>query len=116
MQTLQDFMMLFRLEPNMNYQPTANDLAEQKKQWGSWIGGIASQAKLVTTNQLGFEGKQVDADLSVKEGIHMANNTIVGGNMVVKAQSIDEAMDMAKGCPILAMGGSVEVRSIIPMS
>lgn len=116
MKPLQDFMMLFRLEPNMNYQPTASDLAIQEKQWGSWIGSIASQAKLVTTNQLGFQGKQIDADLSVRDGIYMADNTMVGGNMVVKAQSIDEAIDMAKGCPILLMGGSVEVRSIIPMS
>lgn len=116
METLLDFMMLFRLEPDMSYQPTANELAEQKKQWGGWIGSIAAQARLVNTNQLGFTGKQLQANLSVKEGIHVSDKTTIGGNMVVKAESIDDAIDMAKGCPILLIGGSVEVRSMIPMS
>jgi hypothetical protein len=28
---------------------------------------------------------------------------------------MEEATEMAKGCPILKMGGTVEVRDIIPM-
>jgi hypothetical protein len=35
--------------------------------------------------------------------------------MIVKANSIAEAAEMAKNCPILNMGGNVEVRSIQPM-
>ncbi len=65
MDKLNDFMMLFRLEPNNNYQPTQSDLVKQKQYGGSWIGGIASQAKLASTSQLGFTGKQLNADLSV---------------------------------------------------
>jgi len=39
----------------------------------------------------------------------------LGGISVVKAGSIDEAVQMAKGCPILADGGSVEVAEALPM-
>jgi hypothetical protein len=35
--------------------------------------------------------------------------------MIVKANTLDEAVEMAKKCPILHMGGSVEVRAIQPM-
>jgi hypothetical protein len=35
--------------------------------------------------------------------------------MVVKANTIDAAVEMAKNCPILLMGGTVEIRSIQPM-
>jgi hypothetical protein len=35
--------------------------------------------------------------------------------MVITAENFDEAVEMAKGCPILFMGGSVEVRDIMPM-
>ncbi|MES2515123.1 MAG: hypothetical protein V4580_13310 [Bacteroidota bacterium] len=115
MEKLNDFMMLFRLEPNLNYKPTEQDLIEQKKQWGSWIGGIAAQAKLVNTHQLGFSGKQLHADMSVEETINISNNKMLAGNMVVKANSMDDALEMAKGCPILSMGGSLEIRDIIPM-
>jgi len=35
--------------------------------------------------------------------------------MVVRANTLAEATEMAKDCPILKMGGTVEVRSINPM-
>lgn len=115
MEQLKDFMLLFRFEPSNNYQPTEAELNEQQKQWGAYIGGIASQAKFVSTCQLGFSGKQIFADLSVKEGIAIAENQTLGGNMVVKAKNMEDATEMAKGCPILKIGGTVEVRDIIPM-
>jgi hypothetical protein len=110
-----EFMMVFRFEPNNNYQPTEVELNEMHQAWGAFIGNIAIQEKLVSTHHLSFEGKQIFADKSVVEGIHVANNLTIAGNMIVKANSIDEAADMAKNCPILVMGGTVEVRAIQPM-
>jgi hypothetical protein len=36
--------------------------------------------------------------------------------MVLKADSMEAATELAKNCPILMMGGNVEVREIIPMN
>ena len=115
MKTEQIFMMLFRFTPNADYQPTAQEQAEMHQQWGAFIGGIASTGNLVSTHQLGFEGKQISADLSITDGVRIAENQTLGGNMIVKADSLEEATEIAKGCPILKMGGTVEVRTIIPM-
>lgn len=108
-------MLLFRLAPNPDYKPTEAEMARQKQSWGAWIGGIAAQARLVSTTQLGYTGKQLQADLSVRNGLHLAEGQTLGGNLLLKARSLDEALEMAKGCPILAMGGTVEVRDTIPM-
>ena len=116
MENANEFMLVFRYTPNPNYQPSPEDLAEMKSQWGSYIGNVLMQEKLVHTHQLGFEGRKVTADLSVTDGVDMANNLTMGGNMVVKANSIEEATEIAKGSPILKMGGTVEVRNIIPMN
>jgi hypothetical protein len=110
-----EFMLLFRFEPSNDYQPTAAELALMQQQWGAFIGQIASQEKLVSTYQLGFEGQQIAPDLSVSEGLYVASKQTLAGNMVVRAGSLDEAVEMAKGCPILFMGGTVEVRNILPM-
>ena len=115
MENLKSFMMMFRFEPIQDYQPTEEELNGQQQKWGTWIGGIAAQAKLVDTNQLGFEGKLLYPDLSVKDGIYVSENKTLGGNMIVRAASIDQAMELAKGCPILEMGGFVEVRDIVSM-
>jgi hypothetical protein len=109
-----EFMFVFRFEPN-NSQPTEVELNEMQQQWGSFIRNIAIQEKLVSTHQLSFEGKQILADKSVTEGIHVSENQMLGGNMIVKANTMNEAVEMAKSCPVLLMGGSVEVRAIQPM-
>ena len=110
-----EFMLVFRYEPNNNYQPSEAEMNEIHLQWGGFIGNIAIQEKLVSTHQLGFEGKQIFADKSVHEGIHISENLTLGGNMIVKANNLDEAVELAKNCPVLLMGGSVEVRAIQPM-
>jgi hypothetical protein len=110
-----EFMLVFRYEPNTNYQPTEAEINEMHQQWGAFIGNIAIQEKLVSTHQLAFEGKQIFADRSVADGIYIAQNQMLGGNMIVTADSIEAAVEMAKNCPILLMGGTVEVRAIQPM-
>jgi hypothetical protein len=115
MENKQEFMLLFRFEPSYDYQPTEAEMNEMHQQWGAFIGNIAIQEKLVSTHQLGFEGKQISADKSVVEGINVSENQTIAGNMIVKANSLNQAVEMAKDCPILHMGGNVEVRSINPM-
>lgn len=115
MKNSHEFMLLFRFEPNFNFQPTAEEEALMQQQWGAYIGGLAIQEKLIGTHQLGFEGVTVLADQSVNSGILIAENQALGGNMIVKAINIQEAVEIAKGCPILSMGGNVEVRSILEM-
>ena len=110
-----EFMLVFRYEPSNDYQPTAAEMNEMHQQWGAFIGNIAIQEKLVSTHQLGFEGKQIFAGKSVTDGICIADSQTLSGNMIVKANAMDEAVAMAQNCPILLMGGTVEVRSIQPM-
>ena len=115
MEQAKEFMLMFRFEPT-NEQPTPEQLQEMQKQWGEFIGNIALQGKLVNTYQLGFEGMQVFADQTTNEGIQITEGQTLSGNMVLKADSLEVATELAKKCPILLMGGSVEVRSIIPMN
>jgi len=99
----------------MKGEPSAEDLKVQHERWGTFIGDIAIQEKLVSTHRLNFDGKQIHPDGSVTPGFYLANQQAVSGNMIVRANGLDEAVEMAKGCPILTMGGTVEVRQINPM-
>lgn len=108
--------MVFSYTPNLEYKPTQEEMATMQQDWGSFIGNLALKEKLESTNQLGFEGKQIAADGSVTDGMLISETKMISGNMVVNANSLDEAVEMAKDCPILKMGGSVEVRNIMPMN
>jgi len=110
-----NYMMIFRFEPNPEARPTEEEIQMQRQMWGQFIGNIAIKEKLVGTNQLGFTGKTISADKTVTEGINMDKGIVMGGNMIVAANSMEEAAEMAKDCPILHMGGTVEIRDIMPM-
>lgn len=106
-------MMIFRHVPGADISP--EQLQASIKLWQDWLGGIAAQGKFSSTNQLGFEGKTLKPNHVVTDGPYAEVKEIVGGYAIVKAASLDEALKMAEGCPILLMGGHVEVRDIVQM-
>ncbi|HVZ96339.1 MAG TPA: YciI family protein, partial [Chitinophagaceae bacterium] len=78
-------------------------------------GSIAAQYKLVSKgNRLQNTGKVLKGDV-VTNGPYTDIKESLGGLSIVKASSYDEAVEIAKGCPIIAAGGSVEVREVDPM-
>ena len=87
------------------------------KQTMDWIGGIVAQNKFVLGNGLPFEGAKV---VTTKNGQAVVTNgafgdikETLGGYIIVKAESVDEAVEFAKGSPVLqGEGNSVEVRKI----
>lgn len=91
---------------------------EQIQQWMQqtmdWINGIAAQNKFVQGTGLPFNDScVVHANKMVTNGPFGAIKETVGGFIVVKAESVDEAVEFAKGCPVLqGEGNTVEVRKI----
>jgi hypothetical protein len=84
------------------------------KQTMDWIGGIAAQNKFVSGTGLPFEdARVVNHDKVVTNGPFGDIKETIGGFIIVKAGSADEAAEFAKGCPVLqGPGNTVEVRKI----
>ena len=110
--TMKEFMMLFRHVPNPAYQPSPEDIQNSLKHWQSWIGDIAAQGKFIGTNELESEGQTIGGDGLISDGPYAEVKEIIGGYMHVKAENLAEAVEMAKGCPIISFGGTIEIRSI----
>ena len=110
---MNEFMLIFR---HMNGKEVASP--EQIQQWMKqtmdWIGGIAAQNKFVGGNGLPFEdARVVRHNKTVTNGPFGEVKETLGGYVIVKADSVDEAVEFAKGCPILqGEGNTVEVRRI----
>lgn len=84
------------------------------KQTMDWIGGIAAQNKFVSGTGLPFdEAKVVNHNKVVTNGPFGDIKETIGGFIIVRAESADEAAEFAKGCPVLqGEGNTVEVRKI----
>ena len=78
------------------------------------MGSLAAQNKLAARGKrLGTEGTVVKSNKLVTTGPYVELKEAVAGYMFVKADNIDEATELAKGCPNLTMGGTVEVRPVV---
>ena len=84
------------------------------KQTIDWIAGIAAQNKFVSGTGLPFEdARVVRPNNVVTNGPFGEIKETIGGYIIVKANSVDEAVELAKGCPVLhGEGNSMEVRKI----
>jgi hypothetical protein len=84
------------------------------KQTMDWIGGIAAQNKFISGTGLPFEdARVVKSNKVVINGPFGDIKETIGGFIMVKAESIDEAVEFAKGCPVLqGEGNTLEVRKI----
>jgi hypothetical protein len=109
------FKLVFRYNFNPSYQPTSAEMETEGQKWGQWIGGLAQNGQFVTTSQLGYEGRVLNSNGNITQGIHMQNTEVLAGDMIINAQDFEEALSLAKGSPILEVGGNVEVREVIPM-
>lgn len=86
------------------------------KPWQDWMGSLAAQNKLVNSgNRLASEGKVVKPNNIITDGPFVEIKEAIGGYIVIRANTLDEATELSKGCPILTIGGNVEVRTIVPM-
>ncbi len=70
---------------------------------------FVSAGKLTQDRGLTVRGK---SDEAVVDGPYSEAKEAIGGYFLLRAESPEEAAELAKGCPIVSYGGSVEVREI----
>ena len=106
-------MLIFRHEDGSKVA-SPEQIQAWMKQTMDWIGGIAAQNKFVLGNGLPFDDSRVVWHSQVvTNGPFGEIKETIGGYIIVKANSVEEAVEFAKGCPVLqGDGNSVEIRKI----
>jgi hypothetical protein len=113
---MDEYMLIFRHQDGTKVA-SPEQIQTWMKQTMDWIGGIAAQNKFVGGNGLAFENarvvKNVDGNKVVTNGPFGDIKETLGGYIIVKAVSVDEAVEFAKGSPVLQGDGNrVEVRKL----
>jgi len=112
-----EYLLLFRNASAENgYLTTSQDMAEDMPRWQSWIGNIAMQGKLVSTAPISYEASIITGETITNGHPHKeADTVLVSGFLICKAESIQEAEEWSRHCPILKYpNSSVEIRALIP--
>lgn len=112
---MEEYVLLFRLDIlTKEIQPSPEQMQVYMKQYQDWVGGIAAQNKFVGGTGLSTEGKVVKHPNMVTDGPYVDIKESLAGFISVRAADFEDALRMARECPILGgAGNSVEVRKVV---
>jgi hypothetical protein len=112
---MNEYALIFRREQPVEEKPSPAELQASIKPWQEWIGSIAAQNKLVNKGiRLKQGGYTLKPDDVITNGPYSETKEIIGGLIIIKAQNHENAVEIAKACPLLfpPLNGTVEVREI----
>jgi len=110
---MEKFMLLFR--GSDVYQPGQSPKALQdlKQKMLHWVGDLSKKGVHVDSEPLHPTGKHVSGRKKTVTNAPFGEvKEIIGGCTIVQAEDIDEAVEIAKSCPLLVSNANVEVRPI----
>jgi hypothetical protein len=113
-----EFLFLFRGGDATALQQSPEEMQAQMKKWMDWMGDLSKKGIMLGAQPLERGGKLVKGTRKiVSDGPFAEGKEMVGGYLLCKADSLDEAVEISKGCPVLSFdGGIVEVRPIQAMN
>lgn len=113
---MNDFTYLYRGPGDTTGSP------EQRQQhlakWTAWFKRLGADGHLKDIGHpLDRVGMVVKGSQKiVTDGPYAESKDIVGGFSLIEARDLAQAVELSKGCPILEVGGSVEVRPVQQLS
>ena len=116
---MSQFVFLFRSTPAAQQDALGTpERAQQSLEvWLAWIRELEANGYLSERGlPLERTGRVVrGAEREVTDGPYVEAKDMVLGFIVVEARDLDQAAEIASGCPIALGGGSVEVRPVMPL-
>jgi hypothetical protein len=108
---MSEFTYLYR---GRQYDASPEQRQKITEKWVAWFKELTAKGHIKDPGHpLEATGKVVNGSGKIiKDGPFAEAKDVIGGYTVVTASDLTEAVELSKGCPILEVGGSVEVRPI----
>ena len=112
-----NYMYLFRRNETVLQSMSPEQMQQTMEKWTNWIETLKKEGHIKQLGErLDGTGKVLRGkSKAVTDGPYIEVKDSVGGFMLVEARDMDQAVDLSKGCPILEIDGTVEIRPVISM-
>jgi len=108
-----NFLFVYRINNASFNNMSPEEMQQNMERWQAWMSeGLQKGWMLDAGDALHKEGRVVHPKKLVSDGPFIEAKEIVGGFSIIQADSLDTAAELAKGCPVLLRGGTVEVRPL----
>jgi len=109
------YMLLLYEDAAYRMPATPEDHRARVREYGDWARATAGSGRYVDGNELAPDGRWFRTG---PDGLEVAapatdlERGTLGGYFVIGARSLDDALEVTRGCPHLRHGGTVEIRKI----
>jgi len=112
---MSEFTFLYR---GSNPSASPEQMQKTMQKWVAWFKDLTAKGHIKDPGHpLEPAGKVIKGQQkSVHDGPYAEAKDLVGGYTLVEANDLAQAVELSKGCPILEVGGSVEVRPVRALS
>ena len=108
------FMFVYRGGNDGTQEVSPEEMQQVMQIWASWIEkGMQAGWLLDGGDGLKPDGKVVHPDSTITDGPFAESKELVGGYSMVEAKDLASATELAKTSPMIAAGGTVEVRELL---
>jgi hypothetical protein len=108
---MKDYLLIFRGGEMQGLSEEERN--KHMSKWGEWIGGLAKEGKFAGGDPLGSESRVISGKkMTVTDGPYAEAKELIGGYLIVKANDLNGATEISKGCPIYEVNGVLEIRDI----
>lgn len=110
---MSEFLFLFRGSNRLARSP--DEMQKSMQKWVTWFKELNAKGAIKDPgNPLDASGRVVRGhSKDVHDGPYAEAKDLVNGYVLIQTTTIDQAVELSKGCPIFEDGGSVEVRPIL---
>jgi hypothetical protein len=106
------FLFVYRDQPDPAQGPPSPEQVQAiMAEWGVWFRKVGA-AVVDGGDGLQPTGRMVRPGGKVSDGPFIEAKEVVGGYSVVQADTYEQAVEYAKSCPIVANGGTIEIREL----
>ena len=113
---MQEYMLIYKGgDPEWMNNTSEEEMADSMERWGQWMGALEEKDQLSSGGSpLHYSGKSLTKDGIVTDISASEFKELVTGFSIVKASDMDEAVSIAKECPIFSYPDiTVEVREVL---
>ena len=109
-----EYMFLFR-GSDWSKRLSPEEMQKVASQWMAWFKRLSEQGKVIAGSPLDGEGKVVSGKngRTISDGPFAESKEAIGGYFLLRVDTMEEAVAIAKECPGLPHGAKVEVRHIV---
>lgn len=110
---MKEYLMLIREDLEHYGKMSPREMQEDIAKHVQWVEALVQKGHFKGGNPLSPEGKHITGkDKIATDGPYIEAKEAISGYYFLLANSLEEAAEIAKGCPAIETGGILEIREV----